>query len=132
MELLIKRTYFEDGTNGELYVNENLQCYSIELPWLKNERRKSCIPEGTYPVEKRTSEHFGKHLWIKDVPKRDLILIHAANDALKELLGCIAPVTKLTGHGKGIKSKTQLNTLVKQVYEAIDRGEDVFITIEKA
>ena len=40
-----------------------------------------------------------------DVPGREGIDIHPANDALKELKGCIAPVSKTTGEGKGVYSR---------------------------
>ena len=101
MELEILRMYHEKGTNGILRVNGRMQCYTIELPWKDNKRNQSCIPEGRYLLERRFSERFMAHILVKDVPNRSLILIHPANDAAKELKGCIAPVTALTGNGKG-------------------------------
>jgi hypothetical protein len=38
--------------------------------------------------------------------------LHAANDALKEIKGCIAPVSFLTGEGKGMKSREALAKVV--------------------
>lgn len=46
-------------------------------------------------LQKRYSLKHGIHLQITGVPGRDLILIHAANNALHELKGCIAPVMSL-------------------------------------
>jgi hypothetical protein len=45
-------------------------------------------------------------LQILNVPGRKYILIHPANEVLRELKGCIAPV-RLTGAGKGICSLTK-------------------------
>ena len=119
MELEILREYFADGTNGEVYVKGRLQCYTIELPWLDNQPRRSCIPEGRYLLQKRYSPKYKQHLLVAHVPGRSFILIHAANDAQKELLGCIAPVTRLTGAGKGIQSRKALQGLLSQVYDAL-------------
>lgn len=129
--ILIKREYFEKGTNGDLYVNGTLRCHSIELPWLDNHTGKSCIPEGTYKCEKYHSEHLGDVLHVLNVTGRSSILFHAANNALKELLGCIAPVTTLDGEGLGSKSKAQLEPIVLEAYHALAAGEDVTITLVK-
>jgi hypothetical protein len=71
------------------------------LPWKNNETRVSCIPEGKYFIKKRYSQKFQWHLEIENVQNRSLILFHPANNALQELNGCIAPVTKLSGPGLG-------------------------------
>ena len=109
MELVLNRTYFPNGTNGEIFRNDQLICESIELPWQENKKEVSCIPEGRYEIEARFSEQHGAHFCLKDVTNRTLILIHPANNALKELKGCIAPVTKLTGPGIGKNSRLAMN-----------------------
>jgi hypothetical protein len=122
--------YFPEGTQGILEWNGNLVCHTIELPCLDNQRRISCIPEGEYILQKRFSPKFQWHLHLQDVPGRDLILIHPANDAKKELLGCIAPVTQHTGIGKGSYSRKALTKLKTLVYAAIERHEEVKIRIQ--
>lgn len=129
MVLVLKRTYFPEGTQGVIEWNGTIVCYTIELPWLGNQRRISCIPEGEYILQKRFSPKFKWHLHLKNVPGRDLILIHPANDAKKELLGCIAPVTKHTGIGKGSSSRKALEKLKTLVYTVFDRNEEVKICI---
>jgi hypothetical protein len=99
---------------------------------LGNQRRISCIPEGEYVLKKRYSAKFGWHLHVIHVPGRDLILIHPANDAKKELLGCIAPVTKHTGIGEGNSSRIALKKLKALVYAALERNEVVKISIQPA
>ena len=130
MVLVLNRTYFPEGTQGILEWNGTLVCYTIELPWLNNQKRISCIPEGEYILQKRFSTKFKWHLHLMNVPGRDLILIHPANDAKKELLGCIAPVTKHTGIGKGSNSRKALEKLKTLVYTVFDRNEEVKINIQ--
>lgn len=130
MVLVLKRTYFPEGTQGVLEWNGTIVCYAIELPWLENQRRISCIPEGEYILQKRFSPKFGWHLHLMNVQGRDLILIHPANDAKKELLGCIAPVTKYTGIGKGSESRKALEKLKILVYPFIEQDVPVQLHIK--
>ncbi|NGY37261.1 hypothetical protein FQU23_007000 [Flavobacterium sp. XN-5] len=129
MVLVLIRIYFPEGTQGVLAWNGTLVCYTIELPWLENQRRISCIPEGEYVLQKRFSPKFQWHLHLKNVPGRDFILIHPANDAKKELLGCIAPVTIQTAIGKGSGSRKALEKLKKLVFDALGRNEKVVLLI---
>jgi hypothetical protein len=129
MELVLIRTYHTDGTNGTLTINNSFQCYTIELPWVNNLPRRSCIPEGRYELKKRYSPKFKDHLLVQGVPGRSLVLLHPANDALTELKGCIAPVSSLDGAGKGSHSRKAFKKLLQLVYEALER-ETVFLTIQ--
>jgi Family of unknown function (DUF5675) len=131
MELELVRTYFSEGTNGKILYQDRLITYTIELPWKNNQARVSCIPEGRYELVKRWSLKFGRHLQVMNVSGREYILIHPANEALRELKGCIAPVFYITGAGKGIRSRMALKKLTSLVYGALDRHEQVFITIKK-
>ncbi len=133
MELELIRTYQATGTNGVLkWTQEDkcVICYTIELPWLVNKPRVSCIPEGRYELVKRYSKKHGWHLQVMKVNNRDLILIHCANDALRELKGCIAPVSILKSPGKGLKSRIALDKLKVIVFPVIDQSKQVFLTIK--
>ena len=130
MVLILTRTYFPDGTNGKLECEGKLICNTIELPWKNNERRVSCIPEGEYFIEKRYSPKFKWHLHVLGVENRSFILFHPANNALKELNGCIAPVTKLSGPGLGLLSRKAFEKLKDQVYKALDRKESVLLIVQ--
>jgi len=125
------RTYGEQGTNGEIWIGGDLVCYAIELPSRENVRNISCIPEGTYPLAKRYSKRFGWHILVRDVPMRSAILFHPANNAEKELRGCIAPVSELTGDGKGVRSRVAFEKLKEAVYAALDQGQDVVLIVER-
>lgn len=113
--LLLKRVYLKNATHGEFIYNNKLIAYTIELPWKNNEKRISCIPEGCYNMRRRYSEKFGWHLVLLNVENRSMILIHPANDALKELQGCIAPVSKITDMGKGTGSRKAMELLLDAV-----------------
>lgn len=130
MELTLERAYFKEGTNGALFCSGKLLCFTIELPWKENRRTVSCIPEGVYEVIPRYSTKFNHHLLVKDVKNRNLILIHPANDALKELQGCIAPVTYLSGIGKGSQSRSVMQKLLSLVHQAQERKETILLTIK--
>jgi hypothetical protein len=131
LELLLLREYKPNGTNGDLSINGKFHSHTIELPWHNNEKGKSCIPEGRYQLMKRDSDHHGHHLILCNTSPRELILIHKANNALKELRGCIAPVTTITGQGTGSESKKVFDPLIKTVYAALDNKQQVWLTIKK-
>ena len=130
MELLLIRTYDVLGTNGTVYNGEKSICHTIELPWKENQKRISCIPEGRYEIVKRYSAKFKWHFILINVPNRAYILIHPANDALKELKGCIAPVSILGAAGKGCESKKALTSLISIIYPLLDQKEKIYLTIK--
>jgi hypothetical protein len=130
MVLVLKRLYFPEAPQGILEWNDKRICHTIELPWLENLRQKSCIPEGEYILQERYSSKFKWHLHLLNVPGRDAILIHPANDALKELKGCIAPVTLNTGIGKGSDSRKALSKIQSLVNEAFERKQKVKLIIQ--
>mgnify|MGYP001209302768 FL=1 len=127
--LVLRRTYGEQGTNGTIYFNGEKICHTIELPWRNNLQRLSCIPQGCYKLEKRKYTKHGEQIGIPAVLGREAILIHTANNAMKELMGCIAPVTALTGEGKGSDSAKALTKLKGLVYSLWDQGDEVFLLI---
>lgn len=90
MNLTIQRTYQPKCTPGDLLHNDSLLMHSLELPWLNNERNKSCIPEGTYLVIKEHGNQNRKYNYFRlpQVPGRSGILIHIGNYT-KDVKGCI-------------------------------------------
>lgn len=100
---LERHTSGAKSTQGRLYIDDEFACYTLENPWLNNERRISCIPAGTYEIKfrrvggwfKQAQETFPElhnpvfgMLEIHDVPERDYILIHWGNYP-KDTDGCI-------------------------------------------
>lgn len=130
MDLILYRAYYKEGTNGTLFCSDTFLCHTIELPWKNNKRNLSCIPEGSYEIVTRYSKRFQNHLLIRGVKNRRLILFHPANNALKELEGCIAPVTYLSNIGVGTQSRPMMQKLLSLVHQAKDRKESILLTIK--
>lgn len=127
--LCLDRTYLPTGTNGEIRIEGRYICHTIELPWRDNRRNVSCIPEGCYRLVLYRSRKFGDCLLVKGVPGRHGILIHPANHAATELRGCVAPVTKLTGEGKGLYSRIALERLEREVMSVLEVGGEVWLEV---
>lgn len=94
--MIITRQYRRLGTMGvatAIHGNLTFTCGVVERPWLSNQVRVSCIPEGEYIVKKRDGSN--KRLkypdaWeVLDVTGRTAILFHPANRPA-ELMGCLA------------------------------------------
>lgn len=85
--------YYQDvkSTLGVLVIEGMIDpiFYTIERPWVHNERNISCIPEGSYPCRIHHSTRNGEVYAVNDVPDRSDIQMHVANVA-EELEGCIA------------------------------------------
>jgi hypothetical protein len=90
--LLIRDTFSEKSTIGELFLNGERMCDTLENPWQDNQRNISCIPEGVYPVRLRLPRESATrdylHLLVEDVENRSYILFHRGNSA-KDTSGCI-------------------------------------------
>ena len=90
--LLIRDTFTKESTIGELFLNSERICDTLELPWVDNQRNISCIPEGVYPVRLRLPRESASrdylHLLIQDVPNRDLVLVHIGNKS-SDSRGCV-------------------------------------------
>ena len=63
-------------------------CLTLELPWKDNSIQISCIPTGTYKVERFSSPTFDNVFHILDVPNRSGVLIHTGN-TVDDIKGCI-------------------------------------------
>ena len=81
--LLIRDTFSKESTIGELFLNGERICDTLENPWVDNQRNISCIPEGVYPVRLRLPRESATrdylHLLVQEVPNRDFILVHRGN-----------------------------------------------------
>ena len=81
--LLIRNTFSKESTVGELFINGERICDTLENSWQDNQRNISCIPEGVYPVRLRLPRESASrdylHLLVQEVPNRDFILVHRGN-----------------------------------------------------
>lgn len=117
--LIVRDTFTENSTIGNLYLNGEEFCFTLELPDKDNQRRVSCIPTGIYKVLIRPGTESPKykydHLHVQDVPNRDYILVHVANYP-KDILGCIGvgSTKALDFVGNSTKTFDKLMTEVKK------------------
>jgi hypothetical protein len=90
LEVVIERVYLPTETLGSWYVNDEMICKTMELPWRNNQKGLSCFPEGTYTVirEAESNNHKYPHFRVLDVPGRDGILVHKIT-YVSGLKGCI-------------------------------------------
>ena len=131
MTIELQRLYRDSWTEGTISINGILLCRSVELGWANNERNVSCVPEGVYPVAIIQHPKFGECLQINGVKGRSGILVHVANDAQKELRGCIAPVFSLTGSGKGQYSRLALNYVIENLKRSGEKSHFIKIIFSK-
>ena len=128
--LIIRDTFTENSTIGELFINGERFCDTLEKPWLNNQRNISCIPAGQYkvrlrlPRESATRDYL--HLLVQDVPNRDYILFHIGNTA-KDTSGCI-----LVGQGSEqdvvYNSQLAMDLVVKEILNL--GGENINLIIK--
>jgi hypothetical protein len=128
--LLIRDTFSKESTIGELFINGERICDTLENSWQDNQRNISCIPQGSYKVRLRLPRESGTrdyiHLLVKDVKDRDYILIHIGNTA-KDTSGCI-----LVGLGSQqdfvSNSTLAMDLLIKEVIHL--GGENINLIIK--
>ena len=128
--LIIRDTFTDKSTIGNLYINGERFCDTLENPWLDNQRNISCIPEGSYkvrlrlPRESATRDYL--HLLVQEVPNRDWILFHRGNSA-KDTSGCI-----LVGNGRKQdiveNSRLAMDLVVKEILHL--GGENINLIIK--
>ena len=131
MVIELQRLYRDGWTDGLIFIKGILLCRSIELRWANNERNVSCVPEGVYPVAIIQHPKFGECLQVNNVKGRSGILVHVANDAQKELRGCIAPVFSLSGNGKGQYSRLALNYIIENLKNGGEKEHFIEIKSKK-
>ena len=93
LKLLLQRKWsIKDATIGELFVNGEFECYTLEdvvRPLGEKVDGKTAIPTGSYKVVVNWSPRFQKNMpHILDVPGFLGVRIHAGN-AAKDTEGCI-------------------------------------------
>ena len=90
--LILRDTFSDESTIGELFLNGERFCDTLELPYRDNQRSISCIPVGEYKVRLRYARESATrnylHLLVEDVKDRSYILFHRGNTA-KDTRGCI-------------------------------------------
>lgn len=135
MRLLLNRYDHDDNqTIGQLFLldsDKNILAKwdTLELPWLNNQRRISCIPLGTYKARKHKSPKFGRTLWVQDVPNRSEILIHSGNYHT-QILGCILIGKDLKDINKdGYLDVTRSRVAMKELMDSLHYVDGIMLEI---
>ena len=115
--LILRNTFTDESTMGELFVNGERFCDTLELPYRDNQRSVSCIPIGQYkvrmryPRESATREYL--HLLVQEVKDRSFILFHRGNKP-SHTQGCIL-VGMTSQHNFVGNSTLALDLLLKEI-----------------
>ena len=100
----IYRADLPEATIGQLFIDGEFCCFTLERPWRDNKRNVSCVPEGEYDMAPYISQRHGKTWALVSwccfansahtlAHQRWGILFHPANN-VAELQGCVAPGTR--------------------------------------
>ena len=115
----------DQGTEGILLAG-NFNCKTLELPWRDNTRQISCIPPGSYDVQIRNSNKYGRVYWVRKVPNRTYILIHSGNFAgdkdkgfKTHVMGCIL-LGKVHGYLGGQRAVLNSRITVRRLLDELD------------
>lgn len=97
-------------TEGWLTLPDGTELRTLELPWRDNKIGESCIPAGTYVIDRNKT---GKHRWYafrnEETAPRTFIEFHPAS-LLSHLEGCIAPCLDIKG-GERTDNPVAVNSL---------------------
>lgn len=125
---LVRKTFTEQSTMGELFVNGKFECFTLEdkVRAVKI-HGETAIPEGIYEVSITFSDKFKKQLpLLNKVPGFDGIRIHSGNTKA-DTEGCI-----LVGQSKSQDfvggSRAAFNVLFPKLQAALKK-EKIFIEI---
>lgn len=128
-------------TLGDLHVDGVFECHALEdtvriddptTPQNEGQKvfGKTAIPAGSYRVIINLSPRFRRQMMrVLDVPCFTGILIHGGNTA-EDSHGCILVGQEVVGETiKGGTSTPAVKALQAKVQAALDRGEDVILTV---
>lgn len=136
---LVRQTLTPDSTTGQLYIDGQPFCYTLELPVIDG-LPGSAIPEGTYPVVLAPSPKFMASTddWvlryaqliphIYQIPDRTNILVHWGNTA-SDTEGCI-----LVGQSLGTNYVGNSRLAFEHLWDRIEgpaRSNDCTLTVQK-
>jgi hypothetical protein len=138
MNLILKRRpSLVDCTIGELFEDDTKLCYTLEdvvrevpgkpVPEWKI-AGETAIPEGRYKITVTHSQHFNRDLpLLNGVPGFLGVRIHPGNTD-EDTEGCILVGTAVAGDSIN-ESRKAFESLFHDIRDAIDVGEEVWITI---
>ena len=128
--LILRDTFTDESTIGELFLNGERFCDTLELPYRDNQKSISCIPTGEYKVRLRLARESASrdylHLLVQEVKDRSHILFHRGNSA-KNTKGCIL-VGQGSQHNIVYNSILAMDLLMKEIINL--GGENINLIIK--
>ena len=118
--------YLPFGTLGQI---QELEIYTLELPWRMNRVSESCIPEGVYQVKPDEEGRYTGYPELQDVPGRSEIIIHSANHT-HQIEGCIAPGLSYSISGREINVWNSNDALAR--IKALGPEFEIEIAVKRA
>lgn len=122
MNLTLTRTQLTaDCTLGQMKLSDGTLIYSLECPWLDNEKNVSCVPPGVYKLIPYTSPKHDSTWYLENEElgvggegaERSFCEIHSANWA-SQLKGCIA---------LGLDDKPMYNPAEGEIVPAVEQSQ---------
>lgn len=125
------------ATHGRMYINGIFECFTLEDVDRRLEEGgekihgETAIPLGTYAVILDESKRFGRIMpHVLNVPQFSGIRIHSGNTA-QDTEGCLLLGT-VRGKDSVLNSRVAYQGFFEKLKEALDNGESVSITYERA
>lgn len=117
---LIRKDFTDKSTIGELYVDNQFECYVLEDAVRETKLAGiTAIPYGTYLVTITYSNRFGKDMpLLNNVPNFSGVRIHSGNTD-KDTEGCL-----LVGTGKGVNIITQSKLAFDKLFPKLKEAKD--------
>ncbi len=136
MKLRLVRHLWTKATIGDLYMDGTWFCHTLEDQDRALEDggikipAETAIPLGAYQITIDFSNRFHREmLHVLDVPQFDGVRIHAGNSTA-DTEGCILVGEDMEGETLS-RSRIALERLQHEVAQAVDRDEDVMLSIER-
>jgi hypothetical protein len=126
---LIRKQLNKDETIGEMYVDGEFECYTLEDAVRESKvAGVTAIPYGTYNITVTYSPRFGRYLpLLHDVPNFTGVRIHAGNTH-KDTEGCILVGTKEGKHSI-LDSRKAFAKLYNKIVYAGQQGKKITLEI---
>jgi len=131
MKIVLTRKWLTNkSTIGEMYVNGDFECYTLEDPVTKEKvAGKSAIPAGTYKVIIDWSVRFRKMMpHILNVPQFAGVRIHAGNTP-NDTEGCLL-LGKVRGNDCISESRRAVELFTIKLMDAVKASEEVTLEIK--
>jgi uncharacterized protein DUF5675 len=111
---VIRTTSYSGSIIGEMWINGSFLCYTLELPWLQNQKGVSCVPNGRYDAMVRYDKADGWRIQLIGVTGRSGVQIHVGNYP-RDIQGCVLVGTSAEAN-RVLNSKAAYQLLKEAFY----------------